>query len=128
MKVFISWSGEQSKEIGEAFRSWLPKVLQAVKPYFSPDDIAKGTRWESDIAKELETCLLGLLILTPGNVEAPWLMFEAGALSKTIEKSKVCPLLFGLKPADIKGPLVHFQAAKFEAEEIKRVVKMIIAN
>jgi hypothetical protein len=40
MKVFISWSGEQSKEIAEAFRNWLPGVLQAEKPYFSPDDIA----------------------------------------------------------------------------------------
>jgi hypothetical protein len=33
--------------------------------------------------------------------------------------------LFGLEPTDIKGPLVQFQAAKFEASEIKRVVKMI---
>jgi hypothetical protein len=125
VKVFISWSGEQSREIGEAFRNWLPAVLQAVKPYFSPDDITKGSRWESEIAKELEACKLGLLILTGGNVDAPWLVFEAGALSKTMDKSRVCPLLFGLEPADIKGPLVHFQGAKFEAAEIKRVVKMI---
>jgi TIR domain len=125
MKVFISWSGEQSREIGEAFRNWLPGVLQAVKPYFSPDDIAKGSRWESDIAKELEACRLGLLILTAENLQAPWLVFEAGALSKTMDKSKVCPVLFGLEPADVKGPLVHFQGAKFEVEEMKRVVKMM---
>jgi hypothetical protein len=98
------------------------------KAIFSPDDIAKGSRWESEISKELAASRLGLLILTPENVEASWLVFEAGALSKTIEKSKVCPLLFGLEATDVKGPLVQFQAAKFEATEIKRVVKMINAE
>ena len=128
MKVFISWSGERSRAIAEAIRRWLPGVLQAVKPYFSPDDIAKGARWSSEIAKELEISKLGLLILTPENLESAWLMFEAGALAKNLEKSKVCPLLFDLEPTDIKGPLVQFQAARFGADEMKRVVKMINAE
>jgi hypothetical protein len=78
MRVFISWSGDRSREIADAIRRWLPGVLQAVKPYFSPDDIAKGARWESEISKELSASRLGLLILTPENIEAPWLVFEAG--------------------------------------------------
>lgn len=52
-------------------------------------------------------------------------MFEAGALSKNIEKSKVVPLLFGIEPSDIQGPLVQFQAAKFSKTEMKKVVKMV---
>jgi hypothetical protein len=125
MRIFISWSGDRSREIADVFRRWLPGILQATKPYFSPDDIAKGARWESEISKELAASQLGLLILTPENVEAPWLVFEAGALAKNLEKSKVCPLLFGLEATDVKGPLVHFQGAKFEESEIKRVVKMV---
>lgn len=125
MKVFISWSGEPSRSIADALRKWLPGVLQAVRPYFSPDDIAKGARWEGEISKELAASRIGLLILTPENTDAPWLLFEAGALAKNLEKSKVCPLLFGIEPTDVKGPLVQFQSAKFEADEIKRVVKMI---
>lgn len=125
MKVFISWSGSRSKGIAEAVRKWIPAVLQAVKPYFSPDDIAKGARWSSEIAKELEASRLGLLVLTPENLESAWMMFEAGALAKNLDKSKVCPLLFGLEPTDIKGPLVQFQAARFGADEMKRVIKMI---
>ena len=125
MKVFISWSGERSQKIGEVFRRWLPGVLQAVRPYFSPDDIARGSRWLNEASVELAASRIGLLILTPENVEAPWLLFEAGALAKTFDKARVCPLLFGLEQADIKGPLVFLQGAKFSKEEIKRVIEMM---
>jgi hypothetical protein len=126
MKVFISWSGSRSRAIADVLRQWLPSVLQAVRPYFSPDDVAKGSRWSSEIAKELEASRIGLLVITPENQEAPWLLFEAGALAKNLDRSKVCPLLFGaIEPTDVKGPLVQFQAAQFSRDEMKRVVKMI---
>jgi TIR domain len=125
MKVFISWSGSRSRKIADVFRRWLPGVLQAVRPYFSPDDVAKGSRWEGEISKELAASRVGLLILTPENMEAPWLVFEAGALAKNLEKSRVCPLLFGVDATDLEGPLVQFQAAKFDRAEIFRLVKMV---
>jgi len=125
MKVFISWSGNLSKNLAEIFREWLPAVIQAVKPYYTPDDITKGARWNNEISKELEECKVGIICLTRDNLEAPWIMFEAGSLSKNIDKSKVCPVLFGVDPTDIQGPLVQFQAARFNKEEIKKVVKMI---
>lgn len=126
MKVFISWSGDRSKAIADVLRRWFPSVLQAVRPYFSPDDVAKGSRWATEISKELESSRIGLLIITPENQEAPWLLFEAGALSKNLERSKVCPLLFdGMEPTDVKGPLVQFQAAQFSKDEMKRVIKMM---
>jgi hypothetical protein len=107
-------------------RNWLPSVLQAVRPYFSPDDVSKGSRWSTEIAKELELSRVAILFITPENPEAPWLVFEAGALSKNLDRSKVCPILFGdIEPTDIKGPLVQFQAAKFCKDEMRRVLKMI---
>ena len=125
MKVFISWSGETSKAIAETLRGWLPSVIQAVKPYYSPDDITKGSRWNVEVSKELEECKVGLLCLTADNLEAPWVMFEAGALSKSLSAARVCPLLFGVEPSDIKGPLVQFQAAPFKREEMKKAVSMM---
>ena len=62
-KVFISWSGELSRKLGEALRTWLPASLQYVKPYFSPEDIEKGTKWNTEIAKELETSNVGVICL-----------------------------------------------------------------
>ena len=88
-KIFISWSGPLSQKLGEALRNWLPSALQFVKPYFSPEDIEKGAKWNSEISKELETSNIGIICLTRDNTEKPWILFEAGALSKSLEKSRV---------------------------------------
>ena len=124
-KVFISWSGELSRKLGEALRTWLPASLQYVKPYFSPDDIEKGAKWNSEIAKELETSNVGIICLTQDNTEKPWILFESGALSKSLEKARVCTLLFNLDAADVKGPLTSFQATRFVREDFKRLVSTI---
>ncbi len=125
MKLFISWSGKKSKELGEIIRNWIPSVIQATEPYFSPDDVNKGTRWDSEISKELEESRVGIICLTRDNLEAPWILFEAGALAKTLSKSRVIPILFGLRPADIKGPLSQFQNATFEKDDIYKVIESI---
>lgn len=127
MKVFISWSGERSRKLAEVLKGWLPAVIQALKPYFTPDDIEKGARWNNEISKELEQSSVGIICLTRANLQAPWLMFEAGALAKSIEKSRVIPLLFDVKPLDLQGPLLQFQAASFKRDDIKKVMKTINA-
>lgn len=125
MKVFISWSGDMSKELGEALRNWIPAVIQQVKPYFTPNDIEKGTRWSTDIASELNESKIGIICLTKDNLEKPWVMFEAGALSKQLDSSHVCPILFDLDSSDLKGPLVQFQATPFNKSEIKKLISII---
>jgi len=82
MKVFISWSGKDSSKFGEALRDWLPAVLQFVKPYFTPSDIEKGARWNSEIAKELESSKMGIICVTRENLHSDWVLFEAGALAR----------------------------------------------
>jgi hypothetical protein len=67
----------------------------------------------------LEESKIGILFLTNENLQAPWLMFEAGALSKRIGDSKVCPILFGLKATDVTDPLAQFQLARIEENSNK---------
>lgn len=125
MRIFLSWSGERSRAIADVLRQWLPSVVQASRPYFSPDDVTKGTRWSSEIAQELNESKLGLICLTRDNLSAPWLMFEAGAISKNIGAARVIPILFGVEPSDLVGPMTQFQSAEFSEEEIRRVVVAI---
>lgn len=125
MKIFLSWSGELSRELAEALREWLPAVLQSVKPFFTPNDIEKGARWGKDISKELEASSFGIFCLTKENLTKPWIMFEAGALSNRIDTSRVCPVLFGVDNADLEGPLVQFQTAPFSEAEICKLMKTL---
>lgn len=81
--------------------------------------------WSNEIAKELETSRIGIICLTDDNLQAPWLMFEAGALSKSMDMARVCPILFGVEPTDLAGPLVQFQAAPFSKDEIHKVIKTV---
>lgn len=122
MKVFLSWSGDASRRVAEALREWLPNVIQAIEPWMSAEDIEKGARWSSDIATELAKTKAGIVCVTPSNQEAPWLNFEAGALSKTVDKSMVCPFLVGIRPADMKGPLVQFQAAEATQGDVRKLL------
>lgn len=125
MKVFLSWSGDLSLKLALAFRDWLPSVIQAVKPYVSSEDIDKGTRWSTDIAKELEASSYGILCITSTNLDAPWINFEAGALSKAIDKANVSPFLFHVKRSEIQGPLLQFQSTVYEKDDVSRLVASI---
>lgn len=125
VRVFISWSGPQSKQFAEALRNWIPAVIQAARPYYSSDDITKGERWATEIAKELDASQVGIMCLTKDNLQEPWLLFEAGALSKNLGTAKVCPILFGLETTDLQGPLSQFQASKFNQTDIRGLMGTI---
>lgn len=125
MKVFLSWSGEQSHKVAVVFRDWFPSVIQSLVPYVSSEDIDKGARWSTDIAKELEDSTFGILCVTKDNINAPWLTFEAGALSKTMDKAFVSPFLFNIKRSEVDGPILQFQSTVFEKEDIKKLLKTL---
>jgi hypothetical protein len=113
MKVFLSWSGERSKNVAEALRAWLPDVIQDIVPWMSAADIQAGSRWNRRVQEELSESRFGIICLTPENQTALWILFEAGALAKTIEDTFVCPYLIDLEPSEIlQGPLTQFQAKK----------------
>jgi hypothetical protein len=127
MKVFISWSGTVSHKVATIFRDWLPSVIQSIEPYVSSEDIDKGARWSTDIAGELNASSYGLVCLTKENLDAPWINFEAGALGKSIEKSRVSPFLFRLKRSDVEGPILQFQSTIFERDDVLKLLKSINA-
>lgn len=127
MKVFISWSGKRSRALAVALKEWLPLILQYAKPWVSDKDIAAGDRWAQAIAGELESSNFGILCVTPENIKSEWILFEAGALSKSMLDAKVIPLLFGLELSDLSGPLSQFQAQKVDQSGLMNVVQAINA-
>lgn len=125
MDVFITWSGSRSGAAASALRAWLPFVVNALKPWLSLADIDKGARWGIELAQRLQAAKAGIICLTPSNISSKWLLFETGALSKTVENTFVCPLLIGLEPSDIEGPLAQFQATRANKDELLKLVKTL---
>lgn len=125
MKVFISWSGDLSHKVAQAFNEWLPCVLQGVQPFLSSENIHKGAPWFEEIGGQLEETDFGILCLTPFNLEAPWILFEAGALSKKVGKARVVPLVLGLSPSELKPPLSNFNAANVTKDDTLKLVRSV---
>lgn len=122
-QVFISWSGDISRQIAEALREWLPDVFQDVRTWMSTE-IRAGAQWRSVLHNKLLTSKVGVLCLTRENFTAPWLLFEAGALAAT--QGEVIPYLFRLKPEDIlQSPLCIFQSVGDDKAETLHLLRTI---
>lgn len=120
MQVFLSWSGARSKAVAQALNQWLMQVIQAVDPWMS-SEIGKGARWSPEIAAKLEGSRIGIICLTKENLSEPWILFEAGALSKT-KDAQVCTFLLDLQPADVVQPLGQFQHTTIDKADVRKLV------
>ena len=122
MKVFVSWSGERSKTVASSLKHWLPDVFQGLSVWMSQHDIHAGVRWDSALGIELEASSFGIVCLTPENLDSHWLTFEAGALSKAIQESRVVPYRFQLRTSDVGPPLSQFQGVDADEQGTLRLV------
>jgi hypothetical protein len=126
MKIFISWSGYKSKDVATFLKSWIEQIIQAAEPWISVD-IDKGKKWNGEIVNELSESKVGIICLTKDNINSPWILFEAGALSKA-SNSYVCTFLIDINPTDLTGPLSIFQATRFNKEDIFKLLTSINNN
>lgn len=123
--VFISWSGPVSHQIAIALREWLPIVLPDIEPWVSSEDIAKGTRWSPEVAAALEKASFGIVCLVPDNWREPWVIFEAGAISKQT-KARLSPFLYHMTPGDLgRSPLAQFQCTTYDKDEVRKLVQSL---
>ena len=121
LKVFISWSGSPSKEVAELLSENLPSIINVVEPFMSQRDIESGEQWSRRISAELDETSFGIFCLTRDNINAPWLHFEAGAVSKL--GGRVAGLLIGdLSPTDINNPLTQFQHRYFNERDFEKLI------
>lgn len=97
-------------------------VLQSTEPWISTNDIDGGSVWFGKITDQLKDSQTGIICITPENVNEPWILFEAGAVAKGVEANRVCTLLIGISPTDIKGPLAQFNHTPCTKEGIRKLV------
>ncbi len=123
--MFISWSGERSKKLAEGLRDWLKAVVQAADPWMSSLDIGAGERWAHEVGDALEEAQFGIICVTRSNQHAPWILFEAGAVAKSVRQGRVVPLLFDLPKSELRHPLALFQAVLADKEGILDLIEAV---
>lgn len=124
MKIFISWSGATSRQVAVALSNWLPKVIQGVHPFVSAKDIDKGTNWTYELTKELNDTNFGIICLAPDNLVSPWLNYEAGAITKSVD-SRVAPVLFHVTKEDVQPPMSQLQMTEIALEEFELLMASV---
>jgi hypothetical protein len=124
MNIFVSWAGETSKPIAEALANFIHNLLQNANLFVSAN-ADKGIDWRANLRKQLESTMMGIICLTPDNLTAPWLLFEAGAISKNTDDSRVWTYLHNLKPADVVSPLATFQHTLAEEQDTFKLVQSV---
>jgi hypothetical protein len=101
-------------------------VIQIVKPWMSTADIRAGARWVVDITASLADAKIGIVCVTQDNQREPWLLFETGALAKSIENTFVCPYLIHMPKENlVQGPLTLFQAQLADRDGTWAVLSMV---
>lgn len=125
--VFLAWSGPVSREMAILLKEYLPLFARNISIFMS-EEITPGKRSLTELSNVLSETKFGILCLTPENLTSPWIHFEAGALSKTVDDDTyVCPLLLNVKKSDLKDPLASFHATLFEEDEFKKLIKALVA-
>ncbi len=123
--VFISWTGKPSGKLAEAIRQWLPTIFPFVKTSVSSPDADKYYQWARKVSTELKESQVGIVCLTLDTLCDPWLLFEAGALSRNLELARIYTVYFDTEPAGLPRPLGLFQNIVFTKESVRKLVKTI---
>lgn len=114
MDIFVSWSGERSRVAGEALKDWLPQVIQALTPWSSAETIPRSG-----------AAGFGIICLTAENLHHDAILFEAGALSGTLENRFICGLLLDLEADEVAAPLSRFELIRAEKREIRKLLSTL---
>jgi TIR domain len=125
MDLFMSWSGNRSRLLADALSEFLPDVVQDVKTWMSADDISAGSRWATELERQLEKGNFGILCITAENIGAPWILFEAGCLAKSLSTSRVVPVRLGMAAADVPYPLAQFQGVDANEAGLRKLVQSL---
>lgn len=126
MKVFLCWSGKRSHEIAKILNPWLKDVIQSLDPWIS-SDIDKGAPWLERLNQALNESTVGIVCVTGENKNAPWLLFEAGALARA-PKTLVCTFLIDIETSDLDKPLSNFQLTVPTKEDMRKLINTLNAH
>jgi hypothetical protein len=124
MRVFISWSGIESKRAAKIMKAWLAETVfngEDIQPFMSETDIPFGSDWLATLKTHLKDADCAIICLTHDNLSSAWLNFEGGAISIIKDKHTI-PLLINIDRNKVSGPFATFQSVTIQQDDIEKLV------
>lgn len=122
LSIFISWSKRCSGDIAKEIKQWIEENVAQVSVFIS-HEIGAGEKWQRVIDDKLTNADMGIIVLTPENINSAWVLFEAGAIYN--KDGKILPLLCGREAGKIEGPLKNLNYVDFSKKGIKKLLEQI---
>ena len=132
--IFISFSKRVTQDaaqvIVEIIQSIYPKSSSNVAVFLSSQEIKAGA-FKGQILEAMKNAKFAISILTPENFNAPWLMYEAGALSLAVERNggHLMPYLFCRHGSKREDAIVDFQYVEYQInhkDNQEQLVRLLI--
>lgn len=76
------------------------------------------------MSEKLAHSAMGIVCLTPENLDSRWILFESGALSIN-SHAKVCTFIYDMLPSAVKLPLGQFQHTMFDKADVLSLMATI---
>lgn len=115
--IFISFAKTYSGKVAKEIKELLYKIYGNEKiEVFTSHDITAGN-WNDIIHRKMKSTKYAISILTPENLkDAPWLMYEAGALISSVgnKRDSLMPFLFCRHISELDTPLRFLQATQYQ--------------
>jgi TIR domain len=128
-RLFICWSGDQSRAVAEVMARRLPAIVGGLKCSVSTQ-IEPGAVWSVELQRQLDAADAGLVCLTPAALESTWIHYEAGLLAAAVGAKRGTPSIFtylvNLEARALTGPLSAYQAAAANRDDTARLVDLLI--
>jgi hypothetical protein len=103
--LFLSWSGEASKDVASRLVPILEGRLHGVRVFFSPESIDPGDDPSRALYEDsLIPARVLVVVLTPESASSAYVIWETAAAWG--RRQLVIPVFAGVQPNDVPGPLV----------------------
>ncbi|MBE7495163.1 MAG: toll/interleukin-1 receptor domain-containing protein [Verrucomicrobiaceae bacterium] len=120
MNTYLSWSGEDSRKAASALRRVISEVAPNTIVFSGWEDIKAGEHWQRAMIEQLQQADMALFFITPSNLHSPWIHFEAGAIVG--RGLPIVPILVGVQPSQLSGPLNAYQSVSTSQESLSRLL------
>jgi hypothetical protein len=125
--VFLSWSGSESKHHARAWRTWINDVFKGARVFMSDSDIKAGDDWREKLSSEVRRAKVGIVFLTTKNKNAPWILFEAGALAIAKRRRLIVCIVSG-SSRTVPDPLKSRNAVSGNKSGAKKIFRVLEAE